>query len=266
MPHVAPRLGNPREIAATLSTLSTAHLHEGNADEARAREEEALGIFREVGDRIGEGIGLLHLGEIAMRIADDGNAVELFEQCLDVARSIKHQELEGECERNLGELALAAGSVSRARMRLERSLKVCRDAEDKRNEALTLRWLGKADAAMGAYDSARKRLAEALLAFKAFEMNEEALDCLEDHAELLLAAGRSDDAARLQAAAAAIGEALAFPRSPRSEPNRQKQIERARSALGDVAFRAAWSEGRAWALDEAIDRALAMIAESPAIA
>ena len=64
------RLGNPLDIAATLSTLSMARLPLGDADGARTAEEEALQIFRQIGNREGEAIGLLHLGQIEL---DAGN-------------------------------------------------------------------------------------------------------------------------------------------------------------------------------------------------
>ena len=195
-------LGHPRDIAAALSSLATLHLQRDDAAKARDCEEEALAIFREIGDRMAEGIGLLNLGEISLKLADYGAARDLFEQCLAIAQSIKYQELEGECERDLGELLLAAGDLQAAQARFARSLKVCRDAEDKRNEAIALWGLGKTDAAGGDHEAARTKLAEALRAFEAFGMNAEALDCLEDYAELLRAAGRFDDAVRLQAAAA----------------------------------------------------------------
>ena len=259
-------LRRPQELAATLSTLSTLHLHQGDAVKARDCMEEALGIFREIGDRIGEAAGLLNLGEIAMRQADDGSAKELFEQCLAISRSIKHQELESECERNLGEIALAVGDLQAAQARFASSLKVCQDAEDKRNEAMALWCMGKAAVAGGDYESARNKLAEALRDFEAFQMNSEVLNCLEDFADLLQAVGRSDDAVRLLAAAAGIHERLAIPQSQRGEAKRQKSILAARAALGETAFDAAWAAGNAWALDDAIEYALASAGASAVIA
>lgn len=250
-------LGAAHEIAATLSTLSTLHLRQGDMANARNCQEEALAIFRELGDRIGEAVGLLNLGEIALRQSDDDSAREHFEQCLAISRSIKQQELEGECECHLGELALAAGDLKAARARFARSLKVCQDAEDKRNEAITVWCLGKADAAGGCYESARKKFADALRAFEAFQMNAEALDCLEDCAKLLQALGRADDALRLLAAVGGIRERLAIPPSTRGEATRQGIILAARDALGEAASKAAWTTGNAWALDDAIEHALA---------
>ena len=48
--------------------------------QARACEEEALAIFRKLGDRIGEAIGLLHLGEIDRELADHESARRHFEE------------------------------------------------------------------------------------------------------------------------------------------------------------------------------------------
>jgi len=258
------RLGDAREIAGTLSTLSIAYLQQGDATRARECAEESLRTFREIGDQLGEALGLLHLGEICIQLADDAKAQEHFEECLTIARNIKHQELECECERSLGEIALEEGDLQRARSRFARSLKVCRDAEDKRNEASALWCMAKADTVGGDHDSARKKFAEALSTFRALEMRAEALDCLEDCAGLLQAVGEPAVAARLQATVAAVRAALALPRSRRRQEKQQENIDAARATLGETAFKTAWSQGSDWPLDEAIDFALASTA-APAV-
>jgi tetratricopeptide (TPR) repeat protein len=248
-------LDNPRDVAATLSTLATLHLQQDDAAKAREYQEEAIAVFRSLEDRLGETIGLINLGEIAVRQGDDDGARSLFEQALPIARSIDNLELESECERNLGELALRTNDLPAAQLRFTRSLKICRDAQDKRGEAIT-RWrLGKADAARGAHEAACKGLADALLALRAFEMNMEALDCLEDYARLLHEVSRSEDAVGVFAAAAAGRKVLMLPRAARRESERQDSIEAARAALGNLAFDAAWSAGAQWTLDEAVARA-----------
>jgi len=249
-------LGNPRETAATLTTLATLHLQQDEAEQAYEYDSEALSIFRELGDRQGEGIGLLNLGEISLRQADHAGARELFEQGLVIARSIEHHELESDCERNLGELALHAGNLQAARERFARSLQICRSAEDKRSGAIALWWLGRVDVAAGERVSARSKFADALTAFQALEMNAEALVCLEDYAELLRADGGAADSVRIHAAVAAIREALAI-KSPRGETLRRQNLEVVRGELGAVVFESEWSTGRRWKLDEAIERALA---------
>lgn len=249
-------LGNARETAAALSTLSTLYLQRGDLPRALAYEEEAIGIFRELGDGIGEAIGLLNLGDISLRQADPDAARSLFEQCLGMARSIKHHELESECERNLGELDLGAGNLQAAQTRFERSLRICQETEDKRGEAIALWALGRTDAAGGDLSSARKRLSESMLALHAFEMNAELLDCLEDHARLLQQVGQFANAVRAFAAAATFREAFGVARSGHRDADKQASLQAARDALGESAFEAAWSTGKTWALDEAVDRTL----------
>ena len=249
-------IGNPVDLAATLSTLSLVRLHVGDAVSAGEGEEEALSIFRQLGDRIGEAIGLLHLGQICVHVDDDETARQHFEQCLLIGRDLKHCEIESECERMLGEITLEAGDVPGSRARFARSLEVCRGAGDKRDEATSLWCMGKADVAAGDSDLARTRLDAALRAFQAFEMNAEVLGCLEDHARLAHSVGRYEDATRLYAAAASQRERLALARPPRSERRWRDAVTATREVLGDAAYAAAWSEGLGWKLDEAIGHAL----------
>jgi len=254
-------LGNPREIAATLSTLSIVHLRQGDAPTARECESQALAMFGELGDRLDEGISRVHLGDICVELDDRPAAREHFEHGLGIARTAQYEEVESECECRLGELALDDADVARAREHFSRALKVSRGAEDKRGEASALAWLGRADAADGNIELARRRLTQAQRAFQAFDMHAEALDCLEDFAGLLHLGGDTQIAVRLYGAAEGAREALALPRSVRHYERWRQQTEQARAALGAHAFEAAWSEGRTQTLDDAVNYALEETAE-----
>jgi predicted ATPase/class 3 adenylate cyclase len=250
------RQGNPVDVAATLSTLSLARLQAGDAVGAVVGEREALQIFRAVGDRMGEAIGLLHLGQIAVYLGEDGEAVTHLEQCLVIAREIKHQEVEGECELVLGESAFELGDWAQACLRFKRSLTVCREAGDKRGEANALWWLGKADLLRHDIGTARSRLGDALRAFRAFDMWEELLGCLEDHASLIQAEGDTDSAVRLSATADAARERMRLPRAPRSEQRWQQHLAELCKSASSVAFEAERTVGRDWPIDRAIRSAL----------
>jgi len=254
-------LGNQREIAATLSTLAMVHLHRGDAIGAQGREEQALALFREMGDAMGEGIGLLHLGEIALQRADAVRARERLDACLVMARKLRHHELESDCECRLGELALSQGDLAEARERFACALRVCRAAEDKRGEATALAWLGRADAVGGDVDMARRRLLEATRAFVGFGMNAEALDCLEDYAQLMQFVGENEVAVRLYAVAEASRETHALPRAAEREARWRAGVEGARKALGPTPFEAAWRKAKSVDLEDAFDHALQAQAE-----
>ena len=260
------RLGNPVDIAATLSTLSLVRLETGLPLEAAEGEREALRIFREIGHRRGELIGLLHLGQFAFYTGDDEQAIFNLHQALQIAREIKHQELQGECELLLGEVALDRGDAQQAALWFKRSFTLCREAADRRGEANALRWLGKCELQTGDLQSSRGRLGDALRAFKSFGMWEELLGCLEDLAELAHAEGRSRLAVRLSAATAKAREALSLARPPRLEARFQELLSTYRRTLSGDAFDAAWAAGQDWGVETAIRNALLAESESFAAA
>jgi predicted ATPase/class 3 adenylate cyclase len=249
-------LGNPIQIAATLSTLALTRLQTGDAAGAAQDEQEALALFREHGDQVGEAIARLHLGQIALQAGDDAAAVAEFEAARVLSNTIGHHEVEGESELMLGQLAWLAGDVAAAVQRIDASLAICRGAEDKRGEADALHWLGKAHLDAGRPDDARQRLAEALRAFRDFEMAEGTVDCLDDHAALRAAVGEGERAVELAAAAAQARSRLALPRPRRLEPRWQRLLDGLRSTLGGERYDAAWQRGRRLETGEAIKLAL----------
>ena len=132
---------------------------------------------------------------------------------------------------------------------------MCREAGDKRGEANALWWLGRADLRGADIASARDRLGEALKSFRAFEMWEGLLGCLEDHAVLARAEGRIDLTVQLASAAACSRDRMRLVRSPRTEKRWQTQLDAVRKAVAADSFDSAWREGRNWQVDEAIARA-----------
>ena len=250
------KLGNPVDIAATLSTLSWVRLHEGDAAQARACEEEALALFRKLGDHKGEAIGLQHLGEIEHELDDREGACRHFDESLAIARTIMHVEVEGECERMSGEIALEEGDRTSARARFTRALEVAGSAGDKRGEATALWFLGKTDLVEGRADSARIRLRAAMLVFHAFGMRAELLGCLEDYAMLERSLGAPEQAVRHCATAAIGRERLGLACPPRNQQRLRAEIAKLRQSLGDAAFEAAWADGQRCEVEDAVRRAL----------
>jgi tetratricopeptide (TPR) repeat protein len=247
-------IGDPADIAETLSTLSVVRLRQGHATSAREGETEALAIFRELGRQIEEAIVLLHLGEICFHTGDDAEAQQYLEQSLALAIEVRYEEIERDCEKVLGQIALEHADLRAARARFGRALDVCRAAADRHGEATSLWWLGKVDVIEGDFAAARERLGEALKAFRSFEMRAEMVGCVEDHGRLANALGHPQDATRLLAAAAAARETLVLTRPPRAEQRWAGDVATLREVLGP-AFEAAWNEGSAWSLERAIVQA-----------
>ena len=246
------RLANPAELAGTLSTISLARLQVGNVEGARESEREALRIFTEVGDRRGEVIGHLHLGEIAAYAGDKSEARSEFTRGLAIAREIGLQEGEGTGELHLGILACEAGDLGEAARCFERSLVICQAAADKRGEANAFRWLGNLALAMGDLQLGQGRLFEAAKAFKAFEMWEELLGCLEDLAILNVRRGAIDTAIRLSALAAESRTRLHLARPPLQATRWATHLAALKLTADQSQFEAEWLVGAAWAVEDAL--------------
>ena len=120
-------MGNPKDIAATLSTLSLARLRGGDTDGAEQGEQEALKIFRSIQDRYGEAISLVHLGQICYRADKGSESRGYLQECLALAQKIGNKEVEGECHLVLGELAFDEGDFAGAENSFKRSLTLCRE-------------------------------------------------------------------------------------------------------------------------------------------
>jgi len=260
-------LGDPENIAATLSTLATARLESGDAEGARADETEAITIFRQLGQRLNEVIGLRNLGQIALHEGRLEQARAYLQQGLALSREIASPTEEGECELLLGEVAFDEDALPAAREHFERSLAASRQGADKRGEANAQWHLGRLDLAAGDYAAARTRLDAALLAFHGAEMWKELLGCLEDFAGLAERAGLHEAAVRIAAAATLGRQRLGLARRAAAEARSQARLEALRRPLGDERFVAAWNEAwDQWETEDAIRgaRALPLSAAPPA--
>jgi predicted ATPase/class 3 adenylate cyclase len=249
------RLNNPVEIAATLSTLSLTRLRTGDTAGAAEGEREALRIFQQLGDRFGEAIGWLHLGQIDVALGHDAKARDSLETGRAIAHAIGNAEVEAECELVLGMVSLEQADVAAARTRLDRSLAICHEARNSRGEANALWWLGRADLATGDLVTARERLGRALHAFRDFEMWDELLGCIEDHAVLARASGRPGSALRLASAATLARERLALTMPQREALRRAAWLDELQADLPAGDYDAQWTAGQAWDIDDAIRNA-----------
>ena len=109
--------GAPREIAAALSSLANVLQAEGNTATARDYQEQALVLFRAVGERAGEGICLINLGSLCSRQGQYDFARGYLEQAVVLGRSTGHGALEGMGESNLGEIHALEGDLASAHER-----------------------------------------------------------------------------------------------------------------------------------------------------
>jgi non-specific serine/threonine protein kinase len=179
----------------------------------------AADFFRQTGDRWTEGLALWELAGLAIIQGNSALAGHYYTECLSIARSIRNQHGLAFVLLQLGRLAALEGDFLRARSMLEESLQIFRD-------------IGSS----GSY--------HALTELGVLASDEG------DHtrAVALIAAGATSRPIH--------GPFMSATFLPGPEEAAQPALDRARGALGDAAFAAAWARGKALTLDQASTFAL----------
>jgi non-specific serine/threonine protein kinase len=200
------------------------------------------------------------LGYLAINEEDDyGKGAALWEESLALAREVGDDYLIGITLGNLGHSALMQRDYERAKVRSEEALGVARELGS------TSAWflpsalinLGIAMLGLGKQERAREAFEHALLAGRDMGAKPEVIASLEGMASLAGAAGRADRAACLWGAAEAAREAYGIVLSPDERALHEPHLDSARSRLGETAWEGALAKGRAMALEEAAEYAVA---------
>jgi predicted ATPase/DNA-binding SARP family transcriptional activator len=245
-------------IAGWLSDLGNMDLVQGDYAAARSRYEESLAIHRELENKYGIADLLCRLGGVARSQGDSVKARLLLEESLSVLRELASKPEIAELLPSLGFEAWEQGDHAAARALLEESLAIQRELGEKRGIAWSLNGLGRMTLMQGDSAAARSLFAESLAIYWELRNKVQIIQSLEG---LAAAEGRPERAARLFGAAESLREAVGAPTRGYLGIFRYKvsehSIASARATLGEEAFAAAWAEGRAMTLEQAIPLALA---------
>jgi predicted ATPase/DNA-binding SARP family transcriptional activator len=214
---ISRKLGDKRGLAYALSFLSLVLTHQGDLASARPPAEDSIRLFREDGeDRWGLGIALTNMGVVLEAHADYDLAVSLFEESATIFRELGDMWPLSIPLRHLGIVASRRGDHVRAEELYRESLAALRELGEK--------WLISL--------------------------------CLEELAGAACAQGEYDRAARLWGAEETISEAIGATVRALYRADYDRGVEAGRAGLGEEAFKAAWEEGRAMTLEEALAYAL----------
>src|SRR5262249_23716858 len=145
---------------------------------------------------------------------------------------------------SLGNVVYAQGDDASARALHEESLHIRRELGDRQGMAWSLLCLGNVAYPQGKYTEARAHLGESLRLFGALGGGKGVAQCLGGLAAVRLEEEAIQTAVGLWGAAHALRESTGAPLSPHEREQHDRQVEQARSALGEDAFAAAWEQGR----------------------
>jgi hypothetical protein len=156
----------------------------------------------------------------------------------------------------LGLAAHIAAEYATARAYYEQSLALRRALGDLEGIARSTHFLGLVAYRESDFAAARALYRNALTVHRELNHPQGLLILLGEFTALAAALQQPARAARLAGASAMVSASSQVVAIPLAEAVLQEGVEQARRALGEAAFAAAWAEGRALSLEEAIEEAL----------
>jgi predicted ATPase/transcriptional regulator with XRE-family HTH domain len=248
-------LGNRSGMANTLAALGFARSQQGDYAGSLPLFDEALRIQRQVDDPASLYQTLTNLADSAVDREDAERARSLLGEALPLARQFGGEYLRFNLW-NLARLALLDGDFARAEVLAKEGLALARQDQSGGATVHTLYCLAYLAARRGDLASARNLTAEALATARVtYDYAPYTWYGLDLYAIIAQASGQSERAARLAGAATALREANRTPRHPIWR-TLLRRVQVPVERPSDDREIAAWDEGLAMTVDQAVVYAL----------
>ena len=251
-------LGDSIGVAYALCDLGMAALDQGDYEGVRTTNRERLAIERKLGNPIGVADALTWLS-----LAERGAGNIALAEALAHEALVVVQEMDAETSTiavktrtTLGMVAYTQGDIAGAKAEFAWSLATARKNTIPWFIGLTLYWLGRVALAQQDIAGARAHFSESLRAFQDLDIRPDVLNCLDGLASAASAGGRSIRAARLGGAAEVQREHIQQVVPPVDREEYERYLSGARAQCDTAAWNAAWAEGRAMPLEQAVAYAL----------
>jgi len=249
-------LGVPHEVVRTLTNMGSLAATQGDYVRAHGRYEEALALARSAGNRHAVATLLCNLGWLQHIQGEDQAAGTVLRESLSLSREVGDKRAQAAALQQLGAIAREQGEYRQAGALLEECIVLTRDMGDKRRLADGLAELGQVAADEQAYARAYALFTESVALNRELDDRRNVADLLERLAGLAGARGQGRLAGRLWGTAAAMRADLGAPLAPGQQARHDHAVASVRAAYGEADFAAAWAEGEALPLEQAIVEAL----------
>ena len=230
---------------------------EGQDETVTALLEESMTLAQRLGDRSTIAHALRGLGTSAYRQGNLERARHLLGESLAGQEEAGNRPITLEVLAELGQVALAQGDLEQATAMIDEALASSRSLGEPRGIARALRLAGLLARARGQSERAREVLRESLTHARELDVYL-VVEVIESLAGVLAAGvlAARGVAARLWGATSMVREAQIWPLPPVARGDYDRDVALARAQLGEAAFEAAWTEGRAMTLEQAVTYAL----------
>ncbi|MCT7960986.1 tetratricopeptide repeat protein [Laspinema sp. D1] len=155
-----------KEEARRLLDLGIEQYQRSQIRDALQSWEQALEIYRQLGDIAGEGGTLYNLGNVYYSLGEYAQAQQYLLQSLEISLHVGDKAWEGRNLNDLGSVYSALGEYAQAQQYLLQSLEISLQLGDKAREGVTLYNLGKVYNSLGEYAQAQQYLRQSLEIFR----------------------------------------------------------------------------------------------------
>lgn len=218
--------------------------------------EQGLEIARTIDNRHTVAEMVVGIGHTARMQGDFTRAVAMFQQGADLGREVGDKRTVALSVGNHGMIAHALGEIDQAAALLEEARDLHQQLGDQEDVAWSLAFLGRVARTRGDTSRAHDHLVESLLLFMELADRNGAVFVVEGLAGLATSQPDGGRAAQLFGAAEALREAINLPMVPFDRPEYERDVEAGRSTVEPDTWREAWQVGRAMGWDEAVQIAL----------
>ena len=234
-------------------------MSQGDLEQAVALGEKGLILSRQLEDKKLTSMILSDLGMALIELGETERGSIMREESLSLSRETEDKLTIINAllhSGGSGGLPALQHDYEKTRELYEETLALCREGGFKRGLAWSLFHLGIVAINQGDYHRALELLGESMTTFWELRDKFTIVNPLFGTGEVAKAQGRPDRAARLFGTAGFIQESIGVPLGGINYPGYERIVDAIGAELGEEAFEAAWAEGRAMTMEEAVAYAL----------
>ena len=148
------RIGQKRGLALSLNEMATVQAFLGKTKEAQANFQEALEIRREIGDKRGLGDTLIDMGNFHDDAGDHDQALKMYKEALQLERDLGNESLQAICLNDIGTAYSEKGQYEDSLTYYQQALQLREKSKAPQDIVEAVHNLGETSADMGQYDQA----------------------------------------------------------------------------------------------------------------
>jgi eukaryotic-like serine/threonine-protein kinase len=148
------QIGQKRGLALSLNEMATAQALLGKPGDALANFQQALQVRREIGDKRGLGDTLIDLGDFYDDRGDHDQALKMYKEALQLQRDLGNETLQAICLNNIGTAYLEKGEYEDALTYYQQALQLREKSKLPQDIVEAVHNLGETSTGMGQYDQA----------------------------------------------------------------------------------------------------------------